>query len=366
MFLGGTKHLPIDLTDSRCRKDQPSPIHIRCFEVAFMDLHRDLTQIIVNARRNNRDERAGRNEPARLGSGDTSAADNQNIDSIDIEHHRVDHVLRLINPNKVDQLSQVLLEHLPMTSTDTATSVASHASIDIVGPPPGLDGAGLDSSDLAIAGLAEAAERLTSASPAEIVAWAFEEFGGGLVTTASFEDAVLVHLVAKHAPGTDVVLLDTQYLFAETWWYAERVTRRLNIPLLVESPAPEVVPDDRWEYDAEGCCAVRKVEPLKRTLTGRAAWLTGIRRADGPSRADAPVLEWDEKRQLVKVNPVVMLSDEDMEEYEVSHNLPRHPLKDKGYPSIGCWPCTRPVAPGEDKRAGRWAGQAKTECGLHS
>ncbi|MEZ5311093.1 MAG: phosphoadenosine phosphosulfate reductase family protein [Microthrixaceae bacterium] len=89
-----------------------------------------------------------------------------------------------------------------------------------------------------------------------------------------------------------------------------------------------------------------------------------------PSRrtieTDAPVLEWDEKRQLVKVNPVVMLSDEDMEEYEVTHNLPRHPLKDKGYPSIGCWPCTRPVAAGEDKRAGRWAGQAKTECGLHS
>lgn len=253
-----------------------------------------------------------------------------------------------------------------MTSTDTAAGVATDTPADFTEPLPETAGDKLDRYGLDRAGLYEAAARLASASPAEVVAWAFEEFGGGLVTTASFEDAVLVHLVAKHAPGTDVVLLDTQYLFAETWWYAERVTRRLNIPLLVESPAPEVVPDDRWEYDAEGCCAVRKVEPLKRTLTGRAAWLTGIRRADGPSRADAPVLEWDEKRQLVKVNPVVMLSDEDMEEYEVTHNLPRHPLKDKGYPSIGCWPCTRPVAAGEDKRAGRWAGQAKTECGLHS
>jgi phosphoadenosine phosphosulfate reductase len=214
--------------------------------------------------------------------------------------------------------------------------------------------------------LTEAASLLEGEHPATVVRWAFDRFGGGLVTTASFEDAVLVHLAATEAPGTDVVLLDTQYLFAETWWFAERVTRRLGIPLRVERPAAGVEPDDRWEHDVEGCCGVRKVEPLARALEGRTAWLTGIRRVDGPTRAATPVIQWDERRNLVKVNPLVSLSDDDLALYETLHDLPRHPLKDKGYPSIGCWPCTRPVAPGEDKRAGRWSGQTKTECGLHA
>jgi phosphoadenosine phosphosulfate reductase len=210
------------------------------------------------------------------------------------------------------------------------------------------------------------ATRLEPLHPADVVRWAFDRFGSALVTTASFEDAVLVHLAATCAPGTDVVLLDTQYLFAETAWYADRVTRRLGIPLHVERPAVGVVADDRWEADVDGCCGVRKVAPLARVLEGRAAWLTGIRRVDGPTRADAPVVQWDARRQLVKVNPIVTWSDDDLALYEALHELPRHPLKDKGYVSIGCWPCTRPVAAGEDRRAGRWSGQIKTECGLHA
>lgn len=206
---------------------------------------------------------------------------------------------------------------------------------------------------------------LDAASPGEVVAWAGRTFGPDLVVTASFEDAVLVHLVAEHAPAAEVVLLDTQYLFAETRWYADRLTRRLRLNLTVVDPDPAVQPDDRWQHDVEGCCGVRKVEPLNRVLAGRRAWITGLRRVDGPTRADTPIAAWDDARQLVKINPLAAFTDDDVERYHLDHDLPRNPLTERGYPSIGCWPCTRPVAPGEDRRAGRWAGAAKTECGLH-
>jgi phosphoadenosine phosphosulfate reductase len=209
------------------------------------------------------------------------------------------------------------------------------------------------------------ASELEALSPGEIVAWAGREFGSGLVVTASFGDAVLAHLVSQHAPEAEVVLIDTQYLFAETRWYAEKVSRRLRLNLNVVRPDGAVVPDDQWEHDTDGCCHARKVEPLNRALAGKRAWISGLRRADSPARADAPVIAWDDDRQLFKINPLVAMSDEDVDRYNADHHLPRHPLADKGYPSIGCWPCTRPVAPGEDARSGRWAGDAKTECGLH-
>jgi phosphoadenosine phosphosulfate reductase len=165
------------------------------------------------------------------------------------------------------------------------------------------------------------------------------------------------------------VLLDTQYLFAETLWFVETLRRRLGFPLVVErgraDDGGELVPDDRWTNDVEGCCARRKVEPLNRVLTGKSAWITGIRRVDGPTRADAPVVAHDPQRDLVKINPLAAWSDDDMAAYIARFDLPVNPLSQRGYPSIGCWPCTRPVAPGEDKRAGRWSGLGKTECGLH-
>lgn len=200
---------------------------------------------------------------------------------------------------------------------------------------------------------------------ASIVAWAAGAFADGLVVTSSFEDAVLVHLVATHAPGTPIVILDTQYLFAETWWFAESLRRLLNIDLVVERPLADVVPDDQWQSDVDACCGRRKVEPLQRTLAGRSAWITGIRRSDGPTRADAPVVSYDPSRGLVKINPLAAWDDDDMTAYVERHGLPVNPLSERGYPSIGCWPCTRPVAPGQDKRSGRWSGHAKTECGLH-
>jgi len=213
---------------------------------------------------------------------------------------------------------------------------------------------------------AELAPRLEAQGPAAVLRWAWDRFGADLVVAASFEDAVLPHLVATTIPDADVVMLDTQYLFAETEWYANRVSRRLNLNLRVVRPALEVVPDDRWETDVEGCCRVRKVLPLAEALAGRRAWVTGVRRVDGPTRAGVQVVEWDAARSMVKLNPLAAWDDSDLAAYQTEHDLPIHPLLTKGYTSIGCWPCTRPVAPGEDRRAGRWSGQAKTECGLHA
>lgn len=202
--------------------------------------------------------------------------------------------------------------------------------------------------------------------PTDVVRWAADRFGvDGLVVTASFEDAVLVHVAATAVPGIEITLLDTQYLFAETQWLVDELIEQFDLNLRIVRPLPDVVPDNLWQTDIEGCCNVRKVEPLARAIAGKQAWITGIRRADGPTRADAPVAAFDIGRGLVKVNPLATLSDDDMALYLQLHDLPVHPLVDKGYSSIGCWPCTRPVAPGEDKRAGRWSGNAKTECGLH-
>jgi len=207
---------------------------------------------------------------------------------------------------------------------------------------------------------------LDDLQPADVLRWAHQQFGlDGLVVTASFEDAVLVHAAATAVPGIDIVLLDTQYLFAETEWFAEELRKRLDLNLRIVHPLPDVQPDNLWQTDIEGCCQVRKVEPLARAIAGKQAWITGVRRADGPTRANAPVAAYDIGRGLVKINPLATYSDDDMALYTQLHELPTHPLTDKGYASIGCWPCTRPVAPGEDKRAGRWAGAAKTECGLH-
>ena len=207
---------------------------------------------------------------------------------------------------------------------------------------------------------------LDTSHPADVVRWAADAFGvDKLVVTASFEDAVLVHVAATAVPGIEITLLDTQYLFPETQWLVDELTKKLDLNLRVVRPLPEIVPDNLWQSDIEACCNVRKVEPLNRAIAGKQAWLTGIRRADGPTRANAPVAAYDVGRGLVKVNPLAALSDDDMALYVQLHDLPVHPLLDKGYFSIGCWPCTRPTAPGADKRAGRWSGNAKTECGLH-
>jgi len=209
-------------------------------------------------------------------------------------------------------------------------------------------------------------DSLETGQPADTLRWAAEEFGvDGLVVTASFEDAVLVHIAATAVPGIEIVLLDTQYLFAETKWLVDELTKKLDLNLRIVNPLPHVQPDNLWQTDTEGCCAIRKVEPLNRSLEGKKAWVTGVRRVDGPTRANTPVGTFDIGRNIVKLNPLAAYTDDDMALYAELYELPANPLSERGYPSIGCWPCTRPVAPGEDKRAGRWSGSAKTECGLH-
>jgi phosphoadenosine phosphosulfate reductase len=212
--------------------------------------------------------------------------------------------------------------------------------------------------------LAAVSAGFEAAHPLDILRWAGEQFGDELVVTASFGDAVLVHLVSRAIPDAEVVLLDTGYLFAETQWFAERLRRDLRLNLRVVSPRDDVEVD-QWQHDTDGCCAARKVEPLQRALAGRRAWITGLRRADSPTRADAPIVHLDPFRGVTKINPMATWSDDDVARYSAIELLPEHPLAGLGYTSIGCWPCTRPTREGEDPRAGRWAGTGKSECGLH-
>ncbi|HYV60958.1 MAG TPA: phosphoadenylyl-sulfate reductase [Acidimicrobiia bacterium] len=215
-----------------------------------------------------------------------------------------------------------------------------------------------------LAELADVSASLESVPASAVVEWAWKEYGDDLVLAASFQDCVLIDVAAQVAPEIEVVFLDTQYHFAETLWYVEEVRKRYDLNLRVMEP--EVAPDNRWQHDPDGCCALRKVEPLRRALEGKAAWMTGLRRVETPARANAPIASYDVGRGIVKVNPLATWTDLDVEGYVRDRRLPRHPLADRGYRSIGCWPCSRPVGDGEDARAGRWAGTDKIECGLHA
>jgi phosphoadenosine phosphosulfate reductase len=206
------------------------------------------------------------------------------------------------------------------------------------------------------------ADELEEATADEIVAWAAAMFGRRLVITASMTDAVLIDLASRIAPGIEVVFLDTGYHFPETLATAEQIRVRYPVRLRVMTPRAE--PDDRWRLDPDGCCQMRKVAPLERAMLGRVAWMSGLRRADSADRATTPVVQRD-RRNIVKVNPLARWTDEQVEAYIAEHDVVVNPLVRAGYPSIGCWPCTRAIADGEPARAGRWDGTLKTECGLH-
>jgi phosphoadenosine phosphosulfate reductase len=213
----------------------------------------------------------------------------------------------------------------------------------------------------ALAATSAALERKPATSAIE---WAAERFGDGLVLASSFQDCVLIDLAVQVLPDIEVVFLDTQYHFAETLAYVETVRRRYDLNLRVMEP--DIEPDDRWLDDPDGCCGARKVIPMAKALAGRSAWMTGLRRDESPTRARTPIVGYDVGRGLVKVNPIATWTEADVSRYADDRSLPEHPLRAQGYLSIGCWPCTRAVADGEDPRAGRWAGLDKLECGLHS
>lgn len=220
------------------------------------------------------------------------------------------------------------------------------------------------------------ARRLERADPGEILAWGLERFAGRLALACSFqaEDVVLVDMLYRLG-GLDkvtVFCLDTGLHFPETYATRQRVAERYGIEPVAVKPALTLEEqaarhgDRLWAREPDLCCRLRKVEPLRRYLQGFAAWITGIRREQTPARAGARVVEPDRRFGLVKINPLVRWTRDEVWAYVHRHGVPYNPLHDRGYPSIGCAPCTRPVAAGEDPRAGRWSNFQKTECGLHA
>jgi phosphoadenosine phosphosulfate reductase len=223
-------------------------------------------------------------------------------------------------------------------------------------------------------GLAEQgmAELGPDATAHEVLAWTAKTFGDEFIVASNMQDAVLVELAAKAKPGVDVLFLDTGYHFAETIGTRDAVEAVYGVNIVNARPDHTVAEQDSllgkdlFARDPNQCCALRKVVPLQRTLAGYRAWVTGVRRVEAPTRANTPLITYDEKFGLVKVNPIAAWSDEDMDRYIAENDILVNPLVEAGYPSIGCAPCTAKPAPGEDARSGRWAGRAKTECGLHS
>jgi phosphoadenosine phosphosulfate reductase len=217
-----------------------------------------------------------------------------------------------------------------------------------------------------------AGNELADATAEEVVAWAGETFGANLAVACSMAgDTVLPHLVAGVVPGVDVLFLETGYHFAETLGTRDALASVIDANIIDVLPIQTVAEQDA-EYGEKLhdrnptlCCQLRKVDPINAELAGYEAWVTGIRREDNALRADARVVEWDSAHQMVKVNPIVAWTFDDVLDYAGAHQVPVNLLLTDGYPSIGCAPCTRRVAPGDDPRAGRWAGLAKTECGLH-
>ena len=217
-----------------------------------------------------------------------------------------------------------------------------------------------------------AGQELDGAPADEIVRWAVEVTGGRVAVASSMQDAVLPHVASQVRPGVDVLFLDTGFHFAATLATRERVGRQLPVRVVDVRPRQSVA-QQAQEYgpalhdrDPGLCCFLRKVEPLARALEPYSAWLTGLRRDESATRANAPVVAWDDAHDLLKVNPLARWTSADVDAYVERHDLPRNPLVAQGYPSIGCEPCTRRVAPGEDPRSGRWAGRDKTECGIHA
>jgi phosphoadenosine phosphosulfate reductase len=205
-------------------------------------------------------------------------------------------------------------------------------------------------------------QRFERATPLEILTWTFDRFDDDVVMACSFEDLALLHMVHELRPSTEIIFLDTRGHFDETLEFAARVEKEWSLNLTRTTPGPEA---DDWPCGSERCCELRKVEPLKKAVAGRAAWITSVKRVDAPSRAGMKTLLWDEKFALVKVNPLATWSDDDVAYYVSANQLAQHPLWAQGYASIGCAAVTsKPQVPG-DRRSGRWVGADKEECGLH-
>ncbi|MEK7300966.1 MAG: phosphoadenylyl-sulfate reductase [Nitrospirota bacterium] len=227
-----------------------------------------------------------------------------------------------------------------------------------------------------VAELKRASDAFESQQPQDVLKDAIKRFASKIVVACSFgaEDVVLVDMVHRIDPSIPLFYLDTDFLFPETYATRDRIIQQYALkPAQVIQVQSLLTPDQQavqhgpalWSTEPDRCCQLRKVEPLTRVLKGYDAWITGIRRDQSPTRANAGLIEWDSKFQLVKVNPLARWTWADVWTYIKVYEVPYNPLHDQNYPSIGCTHCTAPVAPGEDPRAGRWKTFTKTECGLH-
>jgi len=214
---------------------------------------------------------------------------------------------------------------------------------------------------------------LEAHSAEDVLRWAYGEFGDKLCLTCSWQrqSSVLVHMVSELGLDVPVVELDTQLLFPETYATRDALVERYGLKLIrpgVLSVAEQHKQEgpNLWERNPDRCCHIRKVEPLERALEPYDAWITGIRREQSPTRANARKVEWSERFGVWKVQPLVDWDAKRVQAYIHVNEIPYNPLHDRGYPSIGCIPCTRPVSRDQDERAGRWADSDKIECGIHT
>ncbi len=222
--------------------------------------------------------------------------------------------------------------------------------------------------------LAAESERLESAAAEDVLAWVIERYFPRftMATGLGPEGCVIISMLAKIEPRVYVFNLDTGYQFAETLALREQIMAKFRMPIHLERPAETVAEYEAarggpvYRHDSDTCCRDRKVRVLERVAARFDAWATGVRREQSPTRAKTPIVQWDKKFGMVKVNPLARWTKQDVWKRIVGEGIPYNALHDQGYPSIGCWPCTRAVRAGEDERAGRWSGTAKTECGLHT
>lgn len=218
---------------------------------------------------------------------------------------------------------------------------------------------------------ARGAAELDGATATDILAWTDAHFRNRYVVASNMQDAVLIDMAAKVRPGVDVLFLDTGYHFAETIGTRDAVESVYGVTIVNVTPERSVAQQDEllgkdlFARDPEQCCRLRKVEPLSKALRSYSAWVTGIRRVESPTRADTPLISFDETFALVKVNPLAAWTDDEMQAYIETNGVLVNPLVEEGYPSIGCAPCTAKPVDGSDPRSGRWKGLSKTECGLH-
>lgn len=217
-----------------------------------------------------------------------------------------------------------------------------------------------------------ASQELAEATAEEALRWTVETFGDDFIVASNMQDAVLIDLATKVKSDVDVLFLETGYHFPETIGTRDAVQTVYPDVKIVNAQAEQSVAEQDAEYGAKLhdrdptlCCNLRKVVPLRKTLAHYSAWITGVRRVDAPTRANTPIVTWDDRNGLVKINPIAAWTDDEFNGYIREHGILENPLVSIGYLSIGCAPCTARVEPGQDPRSGRWAGQSKTECGLH-